>query len=246
MFELKNKNALITGGAGALGKSMALALGRAGANIIIAGIDSEERIEAVKREFSEENIPVTFEYLDVSDMDQVESVVKKYEEIDILINCAGINIRHPIINISEQDWDRVIDINLKGAFFTSKIVAKQMLERKRGKIINLASLSSHIGLPNMGPYCASKGGINQLTKAMAIEWAPYIQVNAIAPGYFHTELTAPLFQDKEWADSILSRIPTGRTGKPEDLNGVAVLLASSASDYITGQTIYVDGGWTAS
>ncbi|MEK4011308.1 SDR family NAD(P)-dependent oxidoreductase [Peribacillus sp. FSL M8-0224] len=246
MFNLSDKTALITGGTGTLGKSIAKALGRAGAKVVITGIENEQKVVSIKDEFSKENIHVIYDHLDITMIKNIEEVVNKYSTIDILINSAGINARQPILNISEQDWDNVIDVNLKGAFFTSKIVAKKMLERKRGKIINLASLSSHIGLPNMGPYCASKGGINQLTKAMAIEWAPYIQVNAIAPGYFHTELTAPLFQDKEWADSILSKIPTGRTGKPEDLNGLAVLLVSSASDYITGQTIYVDGGWTAS
>ncbi|MED3790090.1 SDR family oxidoreductase [Peribacillus frigoritolerans] len=246
MLELKNKIALITGGTGDLGKSMALALGKAGANVIITGIDSEDKISAVKRDFLKENLPVTFEHLDVSNVHQIESVVKKYEEIDILINCAGINVRRPMVDISEQDWDKVININLKGVFFTSQMAAKQMLKRKQGKIINMASLSSHIGLPNMGPYCASKGGVNQLTKAMAGEWAPHIQVNAIAPGYFDTELTQVLFQDEAWKNKVLSRIPTGRTGQAKDLNGLAVFLSSDASDYITGQTIYVDGGWTAS
>ncbi|MDP9739089.1 UNVERIFIED_ORG: NAD(P)-dependent dehydrogenase (short-subunit alcohol dehydrogenase family) [Bacillus sp. B2I3] len=246
MFNLSDKTALITGGTGALGKSMALALGRAGANVIITGIEDDQKVSSIIEEFLKEKLSVTYEHLDIVKIESIEEVVSKYSTIDILVNSAGINTRNPIINISEQDWDNVIDVNLKGVFFTSKIVAKQMLGKKRGKIINLASLSSHIGLPNMGAYCASKGGVNQLTKAMAIEWAPYIQVNAIAPGYFHTELTAPLFKDKEWANSIISRIPTGRTGKPEDLNGSTVFLASSASDYITGQTIYVDGGWTAS
>lgn len=246
MFNLSGKTALIIGGTGALGKSIAQVLGRKGAKVIITGMEDKQKAASIIEEFSEKKLDVMYEYLDISVIENIEEVVNKYSAIDILVNSAGINARHPIIDISEQEWDNVIDVNLKGVFFTSKIVAKQMLERKSGKIINLASLSSHIGLPNMGPYCASKGGINQLTKAMAIEWAPYIQVNAIAPGYFHTELTAPLFQNKEWTDRILSRIPTGRTGKPEDLNGVAVLLASSASDYITGQTIYVDGGWTAS
>lgn len=246
MFDLKNKTAFIPGGAGDLGKSMAIALGRAGARVIIGGIDSVERIEAVKREFSEENLPVTFEHLDLLDVNHIESVVNKYEEIDILINCAGINVRKPIIEVSEQDWDTVININLKGTFFMAQAAAKQMLKRGAGKIINIGSLSSYIGLPDMGPYCASKGGINQLTKAMALEWAPHIQVNAIAPGYFHTELTDVLFQDESWKNRVLSRIPTGRTGYPKDLHGIAVFLSSDASEYITGQTIYVDGGWTSS
>ena len=246
MFNLNNKIAFVTGGTGLLGKTMALALGKAGANVILTGIEDDQKVGLIIEEFSRENIAITYEYLDITDVENIENVVDKYPVIDILINAAGINIRGSIININEKDWDSVIDINLKGSFFTSKAVAKKMLQNGSGKIINIASLSSHLGLPNMGPYCASKGGINQLTKAMAVEWAPSIQVNAIAPGYFHTELTAPLFKNKEWKDSILSRIPTGRTGEPEDLNGLAILLASSASDYITGQTIYVDGGWTAS
>lgn len=246
MFDLTDKTVFITGGAGSLGKSMGLALGRSGARIIIAGIENEEQVSVVKEEFMKENIKIIHEHLDVTSIENIEEVVSKYEVIDVLINCAGINARNPILDTNEGDWERVIDVNLKGAFFTSKMVAKKMITRKSGKIINMGSLSSYIGLPNMGPYCASKGGINQLTKAMAVEWAPHIQVNAIAPGYFHTELTAPLFENREWREKTLSRIPTGRTGKPEDLNGIALLLASSASDYITGQTIYVDGGWTAS
>ncbi|ARK32433.1 SDR family oxidoreductase [Halalkalibacter krulwichiae] len=225
---------------------MALSLARAGAHVVIAAIDIEEKMSSIQKTFHEENLDVSFEYLDVTNVEQIKTVMAKYQDLDILINGAGINVRRPMVEIDENDWDKVLDINLKGVFFTSQIAAKQMLQRKKGKIINIASLSSKIGLPNMGPYCASKGGVDQLTKAMSVEWAPHIQVNAIAPGYFKTELTEVLFQDENWKQSILSRIPTGRTGKPEDLNGITVLLASEESNYITGQTIYVDGGWTSS
>ncbi|MGD6855747.1 SDR family NAD(P)-dependent oxidoreductase [Bacillus infantis] len=246
MFDLSGKIAFITGGAGDLGKSMAMALGRAGASIIMAGVDNEDKVTAVEKEFERENLKVRFEYMDVSVVSQVESVISAHPDIEILINCAGVNIRKPILDITEKDWEKVIDVNLKGVFFSSRTAAKNMLARGKGKIINMASLSSHLGLPNMGPYCASKGGVNQLTKAMAIEWAPCIQVNAIAPGYFQTELTEVLFRDEAWKNKVLSRIPAGRTGYPNDLNGLVVFLASDAADYITGQTIYADGGWTAS
>ncbi|GMA63495.1 short-chain dehydrogenase [Alicyclobacillus fastidiosus] len=250
MFDLSGKKAFITGGSGSLGKSISKALASAGAEVIIAGIEQLDKLKDIQREFESDGYKASVMHLDVSNPQHLQSLTETLKNdhghIDILVNGAGINVRGPILETSIEDWDRVVNINLRGTFFVSQAVARLMFEQNSGKIINICSLSSHIGLPNMGPYCASKGGVNQITKAMAIEWASCIQVNAIAPGYFHTELTAPLFKNPEWYNSILKRIPQGRTGVPEDLAGTAIFLASDASNYITGQTIYVDGGWIAS
>ena len=250
MFDLSGKTALITGGSGSLGKSISKALASAGAEVIIAGIEPLEKLLNIQREFEDSGLKASVMNLDVSNYQQVQSLTETirndYGKIDILVNAAGTNARGPILETTLEDWEKVININLRGTFFVSQAVARLMFDQKNGKIINIGSLSSHIGLPNMGPYCASKGGVNQLTKAMAIEWASCIQVNAIAPGYFKTEMTAPMFKNEEWLQNILKRIPQGRTGVPEDLSGTAIFLASDASNYVTGQTLYVDGGWVAS
>lgn len=249
LFDLTGKIAFITGGSRGLGKSIATALASAGAKIIIAG-RNKEQLAAARQELSDLGHDVSAFELDVLDLAQLESLedtlVRQFGQIDILVNAAGMNIRGPIVNVSPSQWDRVIDTNLKGTFFVSQAVARMMLKRKAGKIINLASLTSQIGLPDMAPYCASKGGVSQLTKAMAVEWAPSIQVNAIAPGYIQTEMTSAIFNDAKRIESIVSRIPHGRTGVPEDLSGAVIFLASEASSYITGQVFYIDGGWMAS
>ncbi|MDM5338549.1 glucose 1-dehydrogenase [Fictibacillus enclensis] len=249
LFDLSGKTALVTGGSRGLGKGIATALASSGARIILAG-RSLEQLHRTQEEFSGQGFHVHVMELDVSDGSQLllleKNLSETYGKIDILVNAAGLNVRKSILEITQEDWDKVMNTNLKGTFFVSQAAARLMMKQKQGKIINICSLTSHIGLPNMGPYCASKGGVNQLTKAMAVEWASSIQVNAIAPGYFQTEMTMPLFNDEVRSKEILSRIPQGRTGKSDDLYGIAVFLASAASDYITGQTIYVDGGWVAS
>jgi len=162
------------------------------------------------------------------------------------LNSVGTQVRKPVLEISEQEWDYLIGVNLKSVYFVTQAAAREMIKVKKGKIINITSLTSFIGLPNVSIYGASKGGIAALTRQWAIEWAKYnINVNAIGPGYFKTALTADLFKDETRFKWVLSRIPLGRTGVPEDLAGAAVFLASDASDYITGQIINVDGGWLA-
>ncbi|MGG0790899.1 glucose 1-dehydrogenase [Peribacillus simplex] len=249
LFDLTDKIALITGGSRGLGKSIGMALASAGAKIILAGRSTNQLIET-QQEFREIDLEVSILELDVMDLKQIESlediIQEQFGYIDILVNAAGTNVRGPILEVTPGEWDQVINTNLRGTFFVSQSVARMMLKRNKGKILNLASLTSLIGLPNMGPYCASKGGVGQITKSMAVEWAPYIQVNAIAPGYFNTDMTSAIFNDSEKVQNILSRIPYGRTGIPEDLLGTAVFLASDASTYITGQILYVDGGWSAS
>jgi NAD(P)-dependent dehydrogenase (short-subunit alcohol dehydrogenase family) len=174
-------------------------------------------------------------------------VVNKQGTIDILVNAAGVQIRKPFLEITEEDYDFVLDVNLKSIFRTCQIIIPFMKKQRTSKIINFASLTSAIGIVNVSPYTASKGGVAQLTKALAVEFAgDGIQVNAIGPGYFKSVISDELFQDEERKKWLLSRIPMGRTGEPGDLAGAAIFLASSASDYITGQTIYVDGGWLSS
>lgn len=248
-FDLSGKKALITGGSRGLGKSIATALGSAGAQLILAGRTST-RLEEVHQEFIDAGVACTVLQTDVCKIDEVQKlgqiIKNEFGGVDILVNAAGINIRGSIFDITLNDWEQVINTNLRGTFFVSQTIAQLMLAQGHGKIINLASLTSYIGLPNMGPYCASKGGVSQITKAMATEWAPYIQANAIAPGYFPTDMTKSVFEDSERKRIILERIPSGRTGIPEDLHGAAIFLASNASDYVTGQVIAIDGGWLAS
>jgi len=249
-FSLKGKIALVTGGGRGLGKGMALALAGAGADVAVAARTEEELAQTVKEIQAMGRRAVGFK-LDVTRVPDIQDTVARVASeiggLDILVNGAGMNIRKPVLEATEADWDFLMAVNLKGAFFTAQAAARIMLPRGKGKIINIASLTSEIGLPNICMYGVSKGGISQMTKGMAVEWARYnINVNAIGPGYFKTAMTTPLFENKESVAGLEKRIPFGRTGLPEDLAGAVVFLASEASDYITGQTIYVDGGWLAS
>ena len=251
-FGLEGKVALVTGAGRGLGRAMALALGQAGADLALVSRTKEElrevneKIRALDPERKVLSVPA-----DLALSDEipglVDTVLAEFGRIDILVNNAGRNVRGPAENVAIEDWDGVVDLNLKSAFVMAQAVGRAMIRQGYGKIINTASLTSFIGLPNMVAYCASRGGVAQMTKALAVEWAKYgVRVNAIAPGYFMTKLTEPLFQDPERKKWILSKIPMGRTGDPEkDLSGVVVFLASPASDYITGQIIISDGGWMA-
>ena len=247
-FSLKGKSGIVTGGGSGIGKAIATGLVQAGAAIVIAGRD-KERLEKTAGEIQKFGGPVNPIQADVSKMRDikglVDQTVKKFGKIDFLFNNAGTIRRTPSEDYTEKDWDEVIDINLKGPFFLAQAVAKVMIAQKRkGKIINTASLMSVQGGKRVPAYAASKGGLSQVTKTMANDWAKYnILVNAIGPGWVKTELTKALQQDKERSAEILGRIPLGRWGESEDVVGTAIFLASDASDYITGQTIFVDGGW---
>jgi len=248
-FNLKNKVAIVTGASSGLGKGMAIALSEAGANLALVDINISLLQEIVKP-IKKTNQQIFCFGADVSKKEEVEHVVeetvKKFSKIDILVNVAGINRRNLAENFSEEDWDLVIDVNLKGTFLFSQAVGKVMINQNKGKIINIASMTSVIGVGNIPAYCASKGGVAQLTKAFAVAWAKYnINTNAIGPGWFKTSLTKSLHEDKEISRRTISRIPMKRWGNPEDLAGTVVFLASEASDYITGTTIYVDGGYLA-
>jgi len=247
-FSLKGKSGIVTGGGTGLGKGMAGALVQAGAAVMIVG-RRKEVLEKAASELKKFGGPVVAFPADLSRMEDIPKIVgkamKEFGKIDFLINNAGTIRRAPVEDYSEADWDIVIQTNLKGPFFLAQAVAKTMIAAKRaGSIINTASLISFIGGKNVPAYGASKAGIHQMTKSLANGLAQYgIRVNAIAPGWFITDLTQALQKDKGRYGEILSRIPLGRWGNPEELGGAAVFLASEASSYLTGQTIVVDGGW---
>ncbi|GGO07827.1 2-dehydro-3-deoxy-D-gluconate 5-dehydrogenase KduD [Saccharibacillus kuerlensis] len=245
MFDLSGKVALVTGARSGLGQGMALALAEAGADIIAVSFspcsDTVEKVKALGRQAYELQA-------DLSKAEDLEDIVKKCLEftgnIDILINNAGIIRRTPISEHSWKDFEDVLDINLKTVFYLTQLIGNHMIERGSGKIINVASMLSFQGGINVPGYTASKHGVAGLTKAFANEWASKgVQVNAIAPGYMTTDNTAPIREDKERADSIIARIPAGRWGTGEDMGGPAVFLSSSASDYVNGHILCVDGGW---
>lgn len=248
-FSLEGKIAVVTGASRGLGEAMAFALAGAGADLAIFGREQSTLDDAAQRIQNATGRKVFPVATDVGDVKALESavpaVVKEFGQIDILLNNAGINKRIPAMEISEEDWDAVIDVNLKGAFFLSRECAKVMAPRGQGKIITILSLTSFLGLPTVVPYSAAKGGMNQLTKLMAVEWADHnIQVNGIAPGYFRTAMTQPVRDDQRNA-WVLNRTPAGRWGEPIELGGALIFLASNASNFITGQILYVDGGFTS-
>jgi 2-deoxy-D-gluconate 3-dehydrogenase len=247
-FSLKGKSGIVTGGGSGIGKGMATGLVQAGAEIVIAG-RRKERLEEAAQEIRQFGGPVIPVQADISKMEDIKNLVdravKEFGKIDFLFNNAGTIRRNPSEDFSERDWDDVMNINLKGPFFLAQAVARVMIAQKRkGKIINTSSLIAVQGGKRVPAYAASKGGVAQVTKSMANDWSQYnILVNAIGPGWVTTELTEPLRQDKERFAELSRRIPLGRWADPDDLAGAAVFLASDASDYVTGQTLFVDGGW---
>lgn len=246
VFSIKNKIALVTGSNQGLGLVLARGLARAGARVIING-RKENKLKNTYSELKNEDLDVYYNAFDVIRSDQVEESIIEIEneigEVDILVNNAGIQIRHPLEEFPEEDWDNIIDINLKGAYVVAKQVVPGMIERQQGKIINICSLQSELGRETISPYAASKGGLKMLTKGMATEWGQYnIQVNAIGPGYFKSEMTKELWKDEEFDNWLKGRTPANRWGDPEELVGPAIFLASAASDYLNGHILYVDGG----
>jgi gluconate 5-dehydrogenase len=246
LFDLTGKIALITGSSRGIGFGIARGLGQAGATIILNGRNAERLNRAVSA-LSQEGLKVYGYSFDVTDSNQIDQKISTVERevgpVDILVNNAGIQRRGPLETIEESVWREVIETNLTAVFLISKRVVKGMIARRAGKIINICSLMSEISRPTIAPYTASKGGVKMLTKAMAVEWAKYnIQVNGIGPGFIATEMNKVLLEDQKFDAMVRSRTPAGRWGEPSDLGGAAIFLASRASDYITGQIIYVEGG----
>ncbi|WP_291097511.1 MULTISPECIES: gluconate 5-dehydrogenase [unclassified Flavobacterium] len=248
LFDLTGKTALITGGVHGLGMSIAKGLGHAGAKIVINGHSSQESIDAAIKEYQSEGIEVYGYLFDVTDDAAVKVAIEKIEKevgpIDILVNNAGIIKRIPIIEMETVDFEAVIKVDLIGPFIVSKYVAKGMIERRSGKIINICSMMSELGRDSVSAYAAAKGGLKMLTKSMATEWAKFnIQTNGIGPGYFATSQTAPIrVNGHPFNDFIIGRTPAGRWGDPADLQGTAIFLSSKASNFVNGHIVYVDGG----
>ncbi len=250
LLNLKGRVAVVTGGSSGLGVTFAQALAEVGANIVIAA-RRIDKLNEVADNLRDLGVKVRTFQCDVSKQDQVQSLVadtvKNYGRLDTMVNNAGVAAMSPATEISLEDWNRVVSINLTGTFLCARESAKQMIKQRGGKIINIASIYGAVGdIFPASPYYATKGAIVNLTRDLAVEWAPFkINVNAIAPGFFPSEMTESIFQDSHYLEYINKQTPLGRTGSPDDLKGAVVYLASPASDYVTGQTIFVDGGWTA-
>jgi NAD(P)-dependent dehydrogenase (short-subunit alcohol dehydrogenase family) len=248
-FDLTGKVAVVTGGGTGLGNGMAGGLARAGALVVLASRrqDVVDRAAAEIRAAGGKAEGVSLDVTRIKELQAFfDAIAKRHGGLDILVNNAGTNRRNPALEYTEQDWDTVLNLNLKSVFFCCQAAARIMKERGGGKIINTASLSSAIASSNQSAYSPSKAGVRMLTMQLAFEFAPYrINVNAIGPGWFRTPLNDDLFRNEAWARGATALIPWSRTGTPDDLAGAAVFLASRASDYVTGQVIYVDGGMLA-
>jgi gluconate 5-dehydrogenase len=248
LFDLSGKVAIVTGTSRGLGQYFGRALAKAGADLVITSrklsslTEFKQEIESLGRKA----LAVQMDVLSQSDIENmVRTAIDEYGKIDILVNNAGLNIRSPSADFSWEDWDTVLDTNLKGNFFCAQAVAKEMIKRKYGRIINMGSCTCVFGMEGIAPYTASRGGVLMMTKSLAAEWGKYgITVNVLAPGWFKTAQNAALYKNKQWVESITSRIPLKRPGLPHDLDGTVIFLASDASAYITGQIILVDGGFT--
>ncbi len=248
LFSLRDKVALVTGAGKGLGKSMALALAESGAHVAVVSrtLSDVEATASEIRENGVNSVPLVADVTREEDVTRmVERVLCELKTIDILVNNAGAYAFGHCLEFSLHDWQRMLETNLTSTYLCSKIAGKHMVEKQKGKIINISSALGAFGAGGSAAYCASKGGVIQLTKALAVEWAKYhVTVNSIAPYSMETEMTKTMLHDEKIKQAILSKIPLKRIGKPSDLSGVVVFLASKASDYITGQVIFVDGGFS--
>jgi NAD(P)-dependent dehydrogenase (short-subunit alcohol dehydrogenase family) len=244
LFDLSGQTALVTGASRGLGQYFGRALARAGADLIVTSRRKADlsgfvaEIEAMGRKALPLELDVR-EEASILHMAEAASC----EQVHILINNAGCNVRKPALDVSWDDWNLVLDTNLRGSFFVAQQIARGMSRHGYGRIINIGSVTSVSGFAGLGPYCASRGGIKQLTMSLADDWGKYgITVNCLAPGWFKTEQNKVLYEDREWVEYLIDRIPLKRHGEPNDLDGAIVFLASEASRYVTGQTLLVDGG----
>jgi len=245
-LRLEDKVAVVTGAGRGIGKYIALAFAEAGADVVVAA-RTEREIKKTAEEINRLGRKAIFVSMDVRKskdvQDMVDQAISKFGKIDILVNNAGIATGKSVFEISEEDWHMVIDTNLTGPFLCSKAAGRYMIKRRQGNIINIVSTLAVRGMPERLDYCASKGGLIQMTKALALEWAQYnIRVNAIGPGFFYTPLTASRHDDSGYKSKLLPNIPLRRIGQPDEIGPLAVYLASDASDYMTGETIFIDGG----
>lgn len=249
-FDLTGRTALVTGSSRGIGTALAEALLEAGARVVVHGSSGERATETateLRRRTGGETLATAFDVTDPQDVDAgIERIEQAWGALDILVNNVGIQRRAPLLDFSVDDWNDLVAANLTSAFLVTRRVARAMFTRRSGKIINIGSVQSQLARPGIAPYGATKGAIVMLTKGMCADLAPFgIQANAISPGYFATELTAALVADPEFTAWVSNRTPAGRWGEVEDLAGATIFLASSASDFVNGQVIYVDGGMTA-
>jgi len=245
-FDLTGKVAIVTGASRGLGQYFGRALVRAGADLVINSrrLDSLVPFETEIKALGRKALSLQLDVCDYESIQKMADIAyEAYGKIDILVNNVGCNVRKPAVDITWDDWNLVLDTNLRGSFFVAQAMAKKMIPRRYGRIINIGSVTCVFGYAGLAPYCASRGGIKQLTMSLADDWGMYgITVNCLAPGWFKTEQTAVLYENREWVKYLCDRIPLKRPGEPRDLDGAIVFLASEASEYITGQTLLVDGG----
>lgn len=250
IFSIKKKRVLITGSSRGLGFTLAEGLAKAGAEVIL-NARNEETLERSRAKLQDGGGNVKTSVFDITEPDQVDAGISKIEEeigeIELLVNNAGIQLRKPLVDFPFEDWNRVLNTNLTGAFIVTQRIVGGMIKKGRGKIVNICSLQSELGRKTIAPYTAAKGGLKMLTKAMTVEWAGYnIQINGLGPGYFKTEMTKALVDNEQFNSWICNRTPAGRWGAPEELVGPLIFLLSDASSFVTGQLLYVDGGILAS
>jgi NAD(P)-dependent dehydrogenase (short-subunit alcohol dehydrogenase family) len=248
IFDLTGKVAMVTGSTKGLGENSAMALAKAGADVAVCGRDAADlkRVSEAIKGLGRDSEGFAFDVTSKTSVHEgVDRILERFGKIDILMNNAGLNHREPVIDYPEEAWDLVISTNLKGYFLVTQAVAPHMLESGYGKVINISSILGKIALPNQLAYASAKGGVEQMTKVMALEWAKQgVRVNAIGPTYFETEMVKPIRDDPERFNFINTRTPMGRWGYLPEMEGIVIFLAAPASDFITGQTIYIDGGWT--
>lgn len=243
-FDFSGRTVLVTGASRGIGRELAKAFGAAGAEVIVSA-RAEASLTGVAEEITALGASVKAVALDQRETARIGEIVADLGPLDILVNNAGVEDVRPALDVDEALWSKIVDTNLKGAFFVAQAAARAMAPGSA--IVNLASLTSYVGVPTAAPYGASKAGILGMTRALAAEWGPAgIRVNAIAPGYFHTDMTDVFFQNEDWVESMTSRVPLRRLGRLEDLRGTALFLASGSAGYLTGQCIVVDGGYLAS
>lgn len=246
LFDLTGKVAIVTGTSRGLGQFFARALARAGADLVITS-RNPDTLRPFQSEIEALGRPALPLALDVRNYESIQKMVQcavdHYGKIDILVNNAGCNVRKPALEVSWEDWNLVLDTNLRGTFFVSQAVARHMIPKKYGRIINIGSVTCVAGYAGLGPYGASRGGVKQLTMSLADDWGVHgITVNCLAPGWFKTAQNAVLYENREWVEYLCDRIPLKRPGQPSDLDGAIVFLASAASEYMTAQTLLIDGG----